>query len=107
MDSQLKRRLCEEVTARASDDFICSGGAISAVLWILEDPLQYGVALLPVRGHESVDKAGLHEKTRRMLRDYVREHNLYCYSVKSALTDMDDILLRLGAILVDTRKNFE
>jgi hypothetical protein len=114
MNDKLKARLVleiqEEETVKTKGYLSTPYGVISAVLWVLEYSQQYGVMLLPTRGHKPVDKEEIHQRTKEMLQERVipfQNKIDYSYTVKMAVGDMDEFLLRLGVFLVDTRKKYK
>lgn len=110
MDDKLKARLVleiqEEETAKVAGFFNTPYGVVSAVLWILEYQQQYGVVLLPVRGHDPVDNEKIRRETEERLHEIVQDLPDYSYTLKMGVNDMDDVLLRFGVFLVDIRKKY-
>jgi hypothetical protein len=109
VDDKLKRRLKIEISENEKTEkeycFVPSV-SIRAALEIIVNPEKFGVALLPTKGHEQIDKNLTKWKAERELQDYVYQHGLQSYSLKNAITDLDDVLLRLGIIVVDIRKKY-
>jgi len=98
----LKRRLKEELLKSVSKDFISSPyDAIATVLWLLDDPQDYGIAIVPAG---KLNRETIYLETKKRLHAYVDKYGIRSYSVSDALTDMFGIFEDLHVTVVDTRK---
>lgn len=98
----LKRRLKEELSKSVSEDFISNSyDTIAVILWLLEDPQDYGIG---IRSVGSLNMQTLYTETKKQLHAYVDKHGIRSYSISDALTDMFGIFEDLHVTVVDTRK---
>ena len=112
MDDKFKRRLYEELSKGVSPRYIGNSyDAIAVVLRLLETPEQYGIAILPTgkmsRWQPPIDTEALRQETKQLLREYVDTNKIWQLDIHGAISDMVDVLSRLGVFIVDTRKKYE
>lgn len=112
MDDKLKKRLSEELSNGVSRRYIDNSyDTIAIVLRLLESPEQYGIVLLPTgkmsRYQSPIDTKALRQETKQLLHEYVDTYKIWQLDIHGAISDMVDVLLRLGVVIVDIRKKYE